>query len=336
MNSLKGLKFFVLLISLVFVLSACSEQSASNEDEKFVLKYGHVLAESEPFHQAFLNWADRVKERTDGGLEIEVYPGGQLGVEEDIIEQLKEGANVGHNTDSGRLSMYVPDIAVMNAPYFVETIEDVEMLKELPTVKAWLKEIEDKHGIKVLSFNWVQGLRHVAGNQPVTSPEDLAGQRIRTPGSPIWQESVKAIGATPVSLPFGEVYVGIQQGSIEGAELVYQNITGGKLYETAKYLSETGHIMLINFQVVGKKFFDSLPEEYQDILIEEADKTGLEVSKAMEQETEEIKKQITEEGMTIIEASEIDIDAFKKAGEAAYEKLNLVEARNKIYEELGK
>ncbi|GAB2724436.1 C4-dicarboxylate TRAP transporter substrate-binding protein [Paenibacillus thermoaerophilus] len=323
------------MVLVLSVLAACgTEDSQGSPNKKYVLKFNHVLSESEPFHQGFLNWAERVKERTNGGLEIQVFPSAQLGVEEDIIEQLKQGVNVGQNTDSARLGMYVPDIAVMNAPYFVNSIEEVEKLNELPSVKKWMEELENKHGIKVLSFNWVQGFRHMVTNKPIRTPQDLKGLRIRTPGVPIWQESVRALGASPVALPFGEVYVGLQQGAIDGAELVYRNVTGGKLYEASKYISETKHILLINFEVISKKFFDSLPKEYQDILVEEANKAGLETSRIMEQEAEQIKQELIGKGMTIV--SDVDIEAFKKAGEAAYEKLNLTEVRDRIYKEMGK
>ena len=241
---------------------------------------------------------------------------------------------MGQNTDSARLGMYVPEIAVMNAPYFLENIDDVAKLKELPSVKKWMEELENTHGIKVISFNWVQGLRHMITNEPIRTPQDLNGLRIRTPGAPIWQESIRALGATPVALPFGEVYVGLQQGAIDGAELVYRNVTGAKLYESAKYLSETGHILLINFQVMSKEFFDSLPKEYQEILMEESNIAGLETSKLMEQETEQQKKELVENGMTII--NDVDIEAFKKAGEDAYKNLNLVEVRDRIYKEMGR
>jgi len=301
---------------------------------KYVLKFNHVLAESEPYHQGFLNWAKRVSERTNGGLEIQVFPSAQLGVEEDIIEQLKQGSNVGQNTDSARLGMYVPDIAVMNAPYFADTIEEVSKLNNLATVKKWQKELEEKHGIKILSFTWVQGLRHMMTNKPIRKPEDLKGLRIRTPGAPIWQESIRSLGAAPVALNFGEVYLAMQQKTIDGADLVYRNITGGKLYEVAKYMSETKHILLINFEIVGKKFFDSLPADYQKILIEECDKAGIETSKFMEKEVEDIKKLLISKGMTIV--TDVDIAAFKKAGDGAYTKLNLTKVRDDIYKELGK
>ena len=301
---------------------------------KYVLKFNHVLAQSEPFHQGFTNWAKRVSERTKGGLEIQVFPSGQLGVEEDIIEQLKQGAPVGQNTDSARLGMYVPEIAVMNAPYFVESIDEVTKLKDLKTVKDWQKQLEAKHGIKILSFSWIQGMRHMVTNKPIRKPEDLKGLRIRTPGVPIWQESIRSLGAAPVALGFGEFYTAMQQKAIDGADLVYRNVSGSKLWDIATHISETRHILLINFEVVGKKFFDSLPSNYQKILVEECDRAGLETSKIMEQEIPELQKMVTEKGMTVVK--DVDIAAFKKAGEGAYQVLNLTKVRDQLYKEMGK
>lgn len=320
----------VLLVALVVIALALPTYSAP----KYVLKFNHVLAQSEPFHQGFVNWAKRVSERTKGGLEIQVFHSSQLGVEEDIIEQLKQGAPVGQNTDSARLGMYVPEIAVMNAPYFVDTIEEVDKLKNLATVKKWLKTLEDKHGIKVVSFNWVQGMRHMVTNKPIRKPEDLKGLRIRTPGVPIWQESIRSLGAAPVALGFGEFYTAMQQKAIDGADLVYRNVTGAKLYEIAKYISETRHILLINFEVVGKKFFNSLPADYQKIMIEECDRAGLETSRIMENEIPELRKLVTEKGMTVV--TDVDIEAFRKAGEGAYKVLNLTKVRDQLYKEMGK
>ena len=131
----------------------------------------------------------------------------------------------------------------------------------------------------MLSFNWVQGYRHFFTNKPVKTPDDLKGLRIRTPPAPIWQESIRALGATPVAMAFGEMYPGLQQRAIDGVELVYNNIPGGRFYEVLKFANETKHIMLINFEVVSAKWFDSLPKEYQDVLIEECDKAGEETSR---------------------------------------------------------
>ena len=316
---------------------AASTPKQEEPKEKYVLKFNHVLTEQDPYHAAYLKWADAVAERTNGGLTIEVFHSAQLGVEEDIIEQIRQGANVGQNTDSARLGNYVPDIAVMNAPYFVETLEEVEKLNTLDTVKGWNEQLGKEHGIKILSFQWVQGLRHMVTNKPIYKPEDLKGQLIRTPGAPIWQESVRAIGAEPVALAMSEMYTGVQTKVIDGVENVYPNTYSTKLYEVLDYMCETGHILLINFAVCSQEWFDSLPAEYQDILVEECNKAGMECSLDIQNTlVAEAKQGLKDAGMTIIEPSEIDMDAFRTAAEAAYEVLGLTSVRDQIYAEMGK
>jgi tripartite ATP-independent transporter DctP family solute receptor len=308
-------KYFVFLVvfialPLVFTFSAFGQQ-------KFVLKFNHVLGVKEPYHLGFTEWAKAVDQKTKGGLKIEVFHSAQLGVEEDIIEQIRQGANVGQNTDSARLGNYIPGIAIMNGPYFANTLEEVLKVKKTPTVKAWVDELAKKYGLKVVSFTWVQGYRHFFTNKPIRKPEDLKGMRIRTPPAPIWQESVRALGATPVALPFGEMYPALQQKAIDGVELVYNNIPAGRFYEVLKYASETSHIMLINFEVISAKFFNSLPADYQKILLDECDKAGLETSKKIFASEKVVKKD------------------FKKAGEKAYEVLKITDAKAKVYKEAG-
>ena len=313
------------------------KDKAAAPAKQYVLKFNHVLTPQDPYHGAFLKWAEAVSKRTNGNFKVEVFPSAQLGVEEDILEQIRQGANVGQNTDSARLGNYVHDIAVMNAPYFVETLAEVEKLNTLPTVKAWKEELERTQGFKILSFFWVQGFRQMVTNKPIRKPDDLNGLRIRTPPAPIWQESIRAIGATPVALAYGEVYPAMQTKAIDGAELSFTAGYNMKFYEVAKYACETQHILLINFEVISSKWFNSLPAEYQKILEEECNKAGLEVSRNyMEVLDVQSLKDLQAKGVTIILKSEIDMAAFRAAGEKAYQKLNLVAARDKVYKELGK
>ena len=190
---------------LLAVLALALAAGGAQAQAKHSLKFNHVLGPKEPYHQGFLDWAKAVEARTKGGLKIDVFHSSQLGKEEDIIEQIRQGANIGQNTDSARMGNYVPGIAVMNGPYFVETLEDVAKLRKAPTVVKWQEELATKFGLKVVSFNWVQGYRHFFTNKAVRKPEDLKGLRIRTPPAPIWQESIRALGATPVAMAFTEM-----------------------------------------------------------------------------------------------------------------------------------
>jgi tripartite ATP-independent transporter DctP family solute receptor len=308
--------------------------SAAQAQDKFTLRFNHVLGPKEPYHAGFQKWAERVDKRTNGRLKIEVFHSAQLGVEEDIIEQIRQGANIGQNTDSARLGNYIPGIAVMNGPYFAETLDEVAKLTKAPTIVKWDQELADKHGLKIACFNWVQGYRHFFTNKPVRTPADLKGQRIRTPPAPIWQESVRSLGAAPVAMAFGEMYPGLQQQAIDGVELVYNNIPGPRFYEVLKYVSETGHIMLINFQVVSAKWYGSLPKDLQAALTEECQAAGTETSKQILDSEATVKADLVKRGMTIVD--KVDLDAFRKAGDEAYKKLNILEAKNAVHKESGK
>ena len=327
-------KAVVLLAVVALVLAAAG--AAAQAQPKFVLKFNHVLGPKEPYHLGFLKWAKAVEARTKGGLKIEVFPSAQLGVEEDIIEQIRAGANIGQNTDSARMGNYVPGIAIMNGPYFAENLDEVARLQKSPTIKGFLDELANKHGMKVLSYSWVQGYRHFFTNKPVRNPEDLKGLRIRTPPAPIWQESVRALGATPVALAFGDMYPALQQKVMDGVELVYNNIPAGRFYEVLKYVSETRHIMLINFEVVSSKWFNALPADYQKILVEEAEKAGMETSRLiMDKLEKEVKQELTtKRGMVVVD--KVDLAAFKKAGEKAYEVLKIADVKKKVFQEIGK
>ena len=272
--------------------------------------------------------------RTKGGLKVDVFHSAQLGKEEDILEQIRAGANIGQNTDSARMGNYVPGIAVMNGPYFVETLEDVAKLRKAPTVLKWQEELASKFGFKVLSFSWVQGYRHFFTNKAIRKPDDLKGLRIRTPPAPIWQESIRSLGATPVAMAFTEMYPGLQQRAIDGVELVYNNIPGGKFYEVLKFANETKHIMLINFEVVSAKWFASLPAEYQRILVEECDKAGEATSRRIFKLEAEVEADLKKRGMTIVK--DVDIAAFRKAGDKAYETLKILDAKNQVHKEISK
>ncbi|MBU4530891.1 MAG: C4-dicarboxylate TRAP transporter substrate-binding protein [Alphaproteobacteria bacterium] len=296
--------------------------------EDYTLRFNHVLGPGELFHEGFLSWAAKVDERTNGRLKIEVFHSAQLGVEEDIIEQIRQGANIGQNTDSARLGTFVPGIAVVNGPYLVANKEEAYKLADSPTMQGWLDQLAADHGIRVVCFDWVQGERHFFTNKPIRSPEDLAGQRIRTPPAPIWQESIRALGAEPVAMAFGDVYSGLQNKAIDGAELVYSNITARNMNEVLNHANETAHILLVNFQIVSEQWYKDLPEDIQSVLVEECRGAGQATSDKIATAQDEAKQKLIDAGMTVVE--DIDREAFVTAGAKAFEVLGLTDAVSQI------
>ncbi|AKL94630.1 TRAP-type C4-dicarboxylate transport system, periplasmic component [Clostridium aceticum] len=332
----KKLLMVVSLMLVLTMLSACgtggSQTGEGGNSDTYTLKIGMVVTEQDPMYLGAMELKRNVEERTEGRLKVEVYPSSQLGDTKDIMEQAKVGANVAAISDAALMSEIVPEIGVLAAPYVVDNYEEAEILVTSDLFKGWYENVADS-GYRVLSFNWYQGDRHFMTNKLVETPEDLRGLRIRTPGSPIFIDSINAMGANATALAWGEVYPGLQQRVIDGFEAQYPAIVGARLYETSKYIAKTGHFQLMSPLVVGNGFFESLPADIQEILLEEAEKAGKYASEqtlnGLVQNEEDMKAQ----GVTI---TEVDITAFKEASESVYQKNNLQEAKAQVDALLGK
>lgn len=303
------------------------------EDKTYELKVSMVITQDDTIYKGYEKFKEGVEARTNGKIRVELYPGGVLGRDEEMLEQAVLGAGVCVNTDAGRLGVWVPEIGILLCPYLVDSVEEMQKLLKSDLPKAWFEKLRREQGLVVLAFNWYAGARHFVTKKPITKPEDLEGLKIRTPGAPVWQETIRALGATPVALPWTEVYPALQQGVIDGCEAQHPATYGSKLYEIAKYITRTGHIQLWNAPVVGEKWFSSLPEEYQRILIEEAEKAGDYATQLLLETLDDLEAKMTAEGAVI---SDVDLEPFKERAEAVYEKLGYQELRREIRKFLGK
>ena len=331
----KGLLLIVLIAALVMPVFA-QGAAEPKAQQQYLLRFGHVLTPEDTFHKQYLEWAKAVSQRTDGNLKIEVYPSAQLGVEEDVLEQIRLGSNVGWQTDPARLGNYVKEWGILYMPFFLSGIEDVEKLLDSKVVQGWVDELEKKHQIKVVSYAWVQGFRNVFTNKPGKSPTELRNSLIRTANAPAWLATVNSLGSRAVALAYGELYNGIQTRVVDGCELPYAAARQLKVYEVADYIVETQHIFQLNVMVVSASWFNRLPAEYQAILVEECNKAGLVASNILLKNADADRQFMIDQGMKYIAHSELDVEAFKASGQRAYEQLGLAEAKAAVYAELGK
>lgn len=321
----------LLVLSLILVL-ALTLGIGCKKEETYSLKLGNVLAETDPITIGMKAMAEEVKEKTNGKVSIEVYPSSQLGDTADVLEQAKNGSNVGIIIDTGMLADYVPDMAIYTAPYVFDNVDQARAFIETDIFKAWDKELAT-HGLRDLSCNWYQGARHFLTNKPVKTPADLKGLRVRTMGSKVAQESMKAMGATPTALAWSEVYSGLQQKVIDSAEAQLPAVYGASLHEVIKYVAETGHFLLYTGLVISEEWFQSLPEEYQDILVQASINAGDYATKLTLEKEVEYKANMEKAGVTFIP---VDITPFKKASASVYETMGWTQLKADIDAALGK
>ena len=304
---------------------------AVEEGKVYRLKLSSVLTDKDPIITGMKKLAEDVAAATDNKLQIEVYPSSQLGDTPDVLEQALSGSNVGVIVDTGVLADYVPDMAIYSAPYVFDSVENARKFIETDIFKSWDNELAKK-GLRDLGCNWFQGSRSFMTNKKVGKPEDLKGLRIRTMGSEVAQESMKAMMATPTSLAWSEVYSGMQSNVIDGLEAQTTAIYGASLQEVAKYIALTEHFHLFTGLVISENWFQSLPAEYQKILVEKSIEAGDYATKLVIELEDKQKEEIAAAG---VEYVEVDKKVFKDAAMATYEKMGWQDLKAKIDAELG-
>jgi len=317
------------IVPIAFALTAVAAPALAQT----VLNVNTALTADDPMYAGLERMRTNVDKRSGGKLTIRIYPGSQLGKDEDVLEQARAGANVAVLVDGGRLAPFVKEFGIMGAPYLVDNYAQVIKLTSSPLFKGWVGKLRNAAGLQVLSFDWFQGHRHLLTNTPVKVPADLKGIRMRTPGAPVWLETVRAMGATPTGMPWSEVYSALQTKVIDGAEAQHPAVYGARLYEVVKVITKTEHIFLITGIVTSRTWFDKLPADQQAILIEESDAAGRWASEKTIDSLADYEKKLREKGVSVVE---IDKTPFRTATAGVYATLGYTDLRVEVNKALGK
>jgi tripartite ATP-independent transporter DctP family solute receptor len=312
---------------MAFVVGAVALHSAHALAADHTLSINTALNTNDPLYKGLESFRDAVAERSKGAIEVKLFPNSQLGPDEDVLEQARAGAPVAVVVDGGRLAVFQKEFGVLGAPYLATGYTGIRKVVTSPLFEEWVKKLHDASGHQVLSFNWWQGERELWTNKPIAKPEDLNGIRMRTPGAPVWVETVKAMGATPTPMPYAEVYSALQQNVIDAVEAQLPAGRGSKLFEVTKHLTKTHHINLITGLVTSAAWFDGLPVELQTVLREEALKAGDVASHGTEASLAQIEEEMKAAGMTV---SEPDLAPFRAATAGVYDTLGYGELRDTL------
>lgn len=293
----------------------------------YTLNVNTALTSTDPLYKGLEDLQKNVAERSGGKLAIRLFPGSQLGKDEDVLEQARAGAANAVVVDGGRLAVFVKEFGVLSGPYLASGYDGIRKVVTSPLMDKWSVDLRKKAQLQVLSFNWWQGERHLFTNKPIKTPADLSGIRMRTPGAAVWTETVRAMGATPAPMAWADVYSALQTQVIDAVEAQDPAGYGSRLYEVTSQLTKTGHFNLITGLITSAAWFDSLPQDMQTILKEEALKAGDIASHGTEASLADLEKKMAEAGMTV---SEIDVTPFKEATAGVYEKLGYADLKKEV------
>jgi tripartite ATP-independent transporter DctP family solute receptor len=239
------------------------------------LKWAHVYETSEPYHTAAVWAAGEIKKRTSGRYDVEVFPASSLGKETDINQGLTLGTvDIIYTGQLFAGRTYGP-LAIGGAPYMFRDFDHWRHFRESPLFRELADGYQQKSGGNHVSALTYYGERHVTSNKPINKPEDMKGLKIRVPDAPLYTMFPRAVGANPTPIAFAEVYLALQNGTVDAQENPLPTIDAKKFYEVQKYIVLTGHITDALLTIVGgptwsklsdadKKIFDQVLKEASD------------------------------------------------------------------------
>lgn len=293
----------------VGLLTACGS-SGDSADGTVELTLAHSYTEDQPAHECGAAVIKDEVEKADAGMSVEIYPASQLGGDADRIASVQSGdIDIDLQGASALAAIYEP-VGVVDGAY---VFDDAQHLTDFFASDAadQLKQDfqEASEGARVLGA-WTIGPRHFHANEPIRKPADLKGLRVRFPGSPQFLMNAKALGANAVEVAFEEVYLGLQQGTVDAGENALSNIKANNFMEVQDVLSLSAHSENSNLIVVGK-VYDELTEEQQQVLDGAVSAAVEKMEGCVEESDQAIVDEYVEAGEIEV-VDDVDLDAFRE------------------------
>jgi tripartite ATP-independent transporter DctP family solute receptor len=272
------------------------------------LKWAHVYEEGSSYHKWALWAAEQIAERTDGRVNIDVFPASSLGNESDINEGLTIGSvDIIYTGPNFAERDYGP-IAISDYPFMLKNYDHWKAYRDSDLFQELSDGYKEATGHTVMAITWY-GYRHVTSNFPITEPADMEGLKIRVPDSPVMVMFPNAVGANPTPIAFAEVYLALQQGVVDAQENPLPTIQFKKFYEVQSNINLTGHIGNSLIIIVSQNAMDQIGDDagiVEEVMKEAAAQCADEINQA----EKDLVQWFKDQG---IQVNEVDKAAFQEA-----------------------
>jgi len=233
---------------------------------EFQLKYANNSPVTHPLNVRAAEAMERIKQETNGRVEIQVFPNNQLGSDTDMLSQLRSGAIEFFTLSGLILSTLVPVASINGVGFAFKDYGQVWPTMD-GALGALVRAEIAKRGLYAFAKMYDNGYRQItSATKPIKAPDDLGGFKIRVPASPLWTSLFKAFGASPTTINFNEVYSALQTHVVDGQENPLALIDTAKLYEVQKYVAITNHMWDGFWLLANKRAFDAMPANLREIV----------------------------------------------------------------------
>ena len=320
----------LLTVAMAAGLTACgggSSDPASSSDvstgtassgKAITIKLCHTDPSGCAVTTALQQFAEAVTKDTDGRIVIEEYADGIMGDDDEINEQIYNGAYMMNYSDPALLEPYYPEYSILFSPYFYNSYDEIAKVAQTDFGKRLQAECKEA-GLMVLDgMSSYYGSRQIMSKKPINTPDDLKGLNFRMPNNATNLELAEAWGANPATISFSETYTALQQGVVDCVENPIGALKANSIDEVCPYINITNHFYAVNGLVMNAKIFDSLDADLQQILLDDAADFVEYSTKMVADEEEEVLQQMVEDnGVTV--NRDVDVEAMKAAAQKVFE-----------------
>jgi len=297
------------------------------------LRFGTIWTPTGIWANGVNDFAAAVKNRTNGALDVKVFPSSQLGNERELEEGLQLG-NVDFTFGGpGVLTNFDSKIGIFDMPFMFRDYGQANKVMDGPIGQEIWDSMRAKAGIRILASG-AQGFRYVlTSKKAIKTLDDMKGQKIRTPEAETFLRTFRLLGANPVGVPFGETYLAIKNGVVDGMEGVPDVMFNNKFYEVGKYVAKTNHIMATLQIMVAEKTYQSLTADQRKVVDEEATKAWHKQREDGKASNEKAEADLAAKGC---ELTSVDGAAFQKAVASLWEEWGKKTGMEKTIEAIQK
>ena len=274
-----------------------------------VIRWGELLATTNPQVQMLDRIAREVKEKSSGRIDIQVFPNGQLGSGKDMIESVSSGALQFTTDGAGALGAFLPQLSLIEAPYLWRDAAHLAKVTGTPVFAKMNDDLAARRNMRMLNVTYY-GKRHLTtGSKAVQTPADMVGFKLRVPPVDVFRAMAEAWGARPTPIAFPELYLALSQGAVDGQENPLPTIQSGKFFEVQKFLVLTEHIITPRMIIVNEAFWKGLPAADRALLQAAFDAGAAWQDKELLSQESTLVATLKGAGMTVIEP---DLAAWRK------------------------
>jgi tripartite ATP-independent transporter DctP family solute receptor len=292
------------LAALAIACLAATGAEAATE-----LRFAHTLSTTDTHHRAAERFAELIAEKTGGEYDVVIHPAGALGNDPGVLQGVRLGTIDIGITGNPFFTSFAPKLNVLDLPFLFEDEAHAHRVFDGPIGEELLAELE-ANGMKGLAF-WEIGFRNLTNSvRPIASPDDLQGLKIRTTPNPAHVRAFERLGANPTPMPFTELYLALETGTVDGQENPLYMIQANRLHEVQKHLSLTNHAYTASILVMNLSKFRQLPPEHQEAFVAAAREAAREQREMNREANLAAKESMAAAGIEIVE--DVDSEAFRE------------------------